>query len=316
MKKRNLNFGNLGLFVILIVMIAIFWIIYNPFVSTVNVINILLTVSLIGIIAVPWSMLCIGGGLDISVGSVMGFCAVVTTQLFSNGVNLYLAVILGLAIAGAVGLINGLLITKAGINPLITTLGMLSIIRGLAYIVAGGTGIPIADGRFEFLGLGRIGKLPVSVVILIALFILGYFVLGYTQFGRNVYYIGGNEKAAKTAGINVDFTRISLYVLTSMGAGLAGLINAAQLGTTQPKIGTGYEFAVVTAIVLGGISLAGGKGRILGALLGVLIIGTLKYGLEIIGVHSFYQVIAQGSILLVAVAFDQIKIKHASEGFS
>jgi len=316
MKKRNLNFENLGLFVILIVMIAVFWIIYNPFVSTVNVINILLTVSLIGIISVPWTMLCIGGGLDISVGSVMGFCAVVTTQLFSKGLNLVLAIVIGLLAAGIVGLINGLLITKAGINPIITSLAMLSIFRGLAYIFAGGTGIPIMDDRFKFLGLGRIGILPVSVVILIVLFLAGYFVLGYTQFGRNIYYVGGNEKAAKTAGINVDFTRISLYVLTSMGAGLAGLINAAQLGTTQPKIGTGYEFAVVTAVVLGGISLAGGKGRILGALLGVLIIGTLKYGLEIIGVHSFYQVIAQGTILLIAVAFDQIKIKRSSEGFS
>lgn len=312
MNRRNISFENIGLFIILAVMILVFWIIYNSFISTVNVINVLLTVSLIGIIAVPWTMLCIGGGLDISVGSTMGFSAVVITLLFSRGLNLFLSIILGLVISGTVGLINGLMITKLGINPIITSLGMLSILRGLAFILAGGTGIPIMDAKFRFIGLGRVWILPISVLVLIIFFIAGYFVLTYTQYGRNIYVVGNNENTAKIAGINSDRIKISLYILTAVGAGIAGLINAAQIGTTQPKIGTGYEFAVVTAVVLGGVSLAGGKGRIVGALLGVLIIGTLKYGLEIIGVHSFYQTIAQGTILLIAVMVDQLKIKRMS----
>ena len=312
MNRRNISFENIGLFIILAVMVLVFWIIYNSFISTVNVINVLLTVSLIGIIAVPWTMLCIGGGLDISVGSTMGFSAVVITLLFSRGLNLFLSIILGLVISGTVGLINGLMITKLGINPIITSLGMLSILRGLAFILAGGTGIPIMDAKFRFIGLGRVWILPISVLVLIIFFIAGYFVLTYTQYGRNIYVVGNNENTAKIAGINSDRIKISLYILTAVGAGIAGLINAAQIGTTQPKIGTGYEFAVVTAVVLGGVSLAGGKGRIVGALLGVLIIGTLKYGLEIIGVHSFYQTIAQGTILLIAVMVDQLKIKRMS----
>lgn len=312
MNRKNISFENIGLFIILAVMVLVFWIIYNSFISTVNIINILLTVSLIGIIAVPWTMLCIGGGLDISVGSIMGFSAVVITLLFSRGLNLFLSIILGLVISGIVGLINGLMITKLGINPIITSLGMLSILRGLAFILAGGTGIPIMDERFRFIGLGRVWILPISVLVLIIFFIAGYFILTYTQYGRNIYVVGNNENTAKIAGINSDRIKISLYIITAVGAGIAGLINAAQIGTTQPKIGTGYEFAVVTAVVLGGVSLAGGKGRIVGALLGVLIIGTLKYGLEITGVHSFYQTIAQGTILLVAVTVDQLKIKRMS----
>jgi len=158
--------------------------------------------------------------------------------------------------------------------------------------------------------MGRIWIFPIPVVIFIIFFVAGYFVLKYTAYGRNIYVSGGNERTARVAGINVDWIRISLYMLTTMAAGLAGLIFSAQLGQTWPKAGTGYEFAVITAVVLGGVSLAGGKGKILGALLGVLIIGTLSYGLEITGVHSFYITIAQGAILLIAVTIDQLKLKR------
>ncbi len=309
--KKNLSFENLGLLVILIALFVIFWSIYHPFFARINIINILLSVSLIGIIAVPWSMLCISGGLDISVGSAMGFTAVIITLIYNRGINLVLSIIIGLVVAVIVGLINGLLITKVGINSIITTLGMLSILRGAAFIIAGGKGLPIYNEKFRYIGMGRIWILPIPVVILIIFFVAGYLVLKYSAYGRNIYVTGGNERAAMVSGINVDWIRISLYMLTTASAGLAGLIFSAQLGQTWPKTGTGYEFAVITAVVLGGVSLAGGKGRISGALLGVLIIGTLTYGLEITGVHSFYITIAQGTILLIAVTIDQLRLRKA-----
>jgi len=311
MKNRiKFSFENIGLLAILVFLLVIFLSIYHPFLARINIINILLSVALIGIIGVPWSMLCISGGLDISVGSAMGFTAVIITLIYNNGVNLVLSIIIGLVIAAIVGLINGLLVTKVGINPIITTLGMLSVLRGAAFIIAGGEGLPIYNEEFRYIGMGRIWFFPIPVVIFIVFFAVGYFVLKYTSYGRNIYVSGGNERTARVAGINVDWVRISLYMITTMAAGLAGLIFSAQLGQTWPKAGTGYEFAVITAVVLGGVSLAGGKGKILGALLGVLIIGTLSYGLEITGVHSFYITIAQGAILLIAVTIDQLKLKR------
>ncbi|MCL4415545.1 MAG: ABC transporter permease [Actinobacteria bacterium] len=308
--KKNFSFENIGLLTILVALFIVFWSLYHPFIARINIINILLSVALIGIISVPWTMLCISGGLDISVGSAMGFIAVIITLVYNKGVNLVLSIFIGLIIAAIVGLINGLLITKIGINSIITTLGMLSILRGAAFIIAGGQGLPISNEKFRYIGMGRIWIFPIPVVIFIIFFVAGYFVLKYTAYGRNIYVSGGNERAATISGINVVWIRISLYMLTTMGAGLAGLILVSQLGQTWPKTGTGYEFAVITAVVLGGVSLAGGKGRISGALLGVLIIGTLSYGLEITGVHSFYITIAQGTILLIAVMVDQLRLRR------
>ena len=306
--RRSFGFESLGLTVILAALVLGFRIAYPQFLAPVNVINILLTVSVIGILAVPWSMLCISGGLDISIGSMMGFFAVTVVTLFAKlGLGLALSITAGLAVAAAVGLANALLISKVGIPSIITTLGMYSVLRGAAFVVTGGQGVVSADPAFKFIGLGRIGVLPFSVVLLILFFLAGHLVLNYTQYGRNLYVIGGNERAARVNGIGVEAVRTGLYVVTAMCAGFGGLIVASQLANALPKIGTGYEFAVITAVVLGGVSLGGGRGSLYGVLLGILIIGTLRYGLEITGVHSFYQTIAEGVILLAAVALDQVR---------
>jgi ribose transport system permease protein len=310
-RRRSGGLQNVGLLAILVALLGAFWIAYPPFISRVNLINILLTVSVIGIIAVPWSMLCLGGGLDISVGSMMGFIGVLVPSLFVHGVGLFPALVAGGLAAAALGMVNGVLITKAGINPIITTLGTYSILRGAAYVLTGGRGIVLSEGALKFLGLGRIWVFPFPVVLLLGFFAVGWLVLRYTQLGRNIYVVGGNEKAARVLGINGDRIRIGLYIVTAVCAGLGGLIEASQLSNALPKIGIGYEFAVITAVVLGGVSLSGGKGRLLGVLLGMLIIGVLRYGLEITGVHSFYQTIAEGTILLIAVALDQLKLRRS-----
>ncbi len=310
-RGRGISFENLGLLVILVLLLGALWIAYPPILARVNLINILLTVSVIGIIAVPWSMLCLSGGLDISVGSMMGFIAILVSMLYVNGMNLFLSILVGCVVSGLLGLVNGVLIEKARINSIITTLGTYSILRGAAYALTGGQGIVLSSGSLKFLGLGRIWIFPFPVVLLLAFFVIGWLVLRYTQLGRNIYVVGGNEKAARVVGINATRLRIGLYVVTAIFAGFGGLIIAAQLSNALPKIGTGYEFAVITAVVLGGVSLSGGKGRLLGVLIGMLIIGVLRYGLEITGVHSFYQTIAEGAILLIAVALDQLKLRRS-----
>jgi ribose transport system permease protein len=310
-RGRGISLENLGLLAILVVLLGVFWIAYPPFISRVNLINILLTVSVIGIIAVPWSMLCLSGGLDISVGSMMGFIAVLVSTLYVHGMHLALSLLVGFVAAGLLGFMNGVLITKAGINSIITTLGTYSILRGAAYAITGGQGIVLSGGSLKFLGLGRLWIFPFPVVLLVGFFLAGWFVLRYTQFGRNIYVVGGNLKAARVVGINGPRVQISLYALTAVCAGFGGLILASQLSNALPKIGIGYEFAVITAVVLGGVSLAGGKGRLIGVLLGMLIIGVLRYGLEITGVHSFFQTIAEGTILLIAVTLDQLKLRRS-----
>ncbi len=307
--RRTLRFESLGLLILLAVLVVLLWIAYPPFISSVNIINIVLTVSVFGVMAVPWAMLCLGGELDISVGSMVGFTAVLAASMVKANVPTAAAILVSLAAAAVIGIINGLMVTRLGINSIITTLGMYSILRGASFVVTRGRGVIIMDKMFKFIGLGRLGPVPFSVVLFIFFFIAGFVVLRYTRFGRNIYVTGGNKKAALIAGIRVNRLKVLLYVLTAIGAGVGGLIVAAQLSNALPKIGTGYEFVVITAVVLGGVSLGGGKGSLAGVLLGTLIIGTIRYGLQITGVHSFYQIIAEGLILLIAVSLDRLKIR-------
>lgn len=306
--KRSITFESLGLLILLAVLVVVIWIVYPPFISSVNIINIILTVSVFGVMAVPWAMLCLGGELDISIGSMAGFTAVVAASFIKAGIPSVPSMLLSLVIAGFIGLINGLLVTRIGINSIITTLGMYSILRGAAFVITNGRGIIIIDKVFKFLGIGRIGPIPFSVILFVLFFIAGFVVLKYTRFGRNIYVTGGNKKAAVISGIKVNRIKTLLYVLAAVGGGVGGLIVAAQLSNALPKIGMGYEFVVITAVVLGGVSLGGGKGTLTGVLLGTLIIGTIRYGLQITGVHSFYQIIAEGLILLIAVSLDRLNL--------
>jgi ribose transport system permease protein len=200
------------------------------------------------------------------------------------------------------------LVTRVGINPLITTLGMLSVTRGLAFVFSGGLTEPMLDPNFGQLGRGYIAGLPVPVVVLIILVIASYIVMRYTNYGRAMYAIGGNAVASHLAGLPTKRYQLIAFVLSGLSAGVAGIFLTSQLGAGAPQAAFGLELSVIAAVILGGTSLAGGKGTIQGTLIGVLILGTLNNGMVLLSVSAYYQQIAQGLVLLLAVGLDQFRL--------
>ncbi len=278
------------------------------FLTTRNFINLLLASSSMGIIAMFTTMLMVGGGLDLSVGSTVALVGVVISHSqYSLGV--WGAVVLGLVVAVLIGLLNGLLVTRVGINALITTLGMFSVVRGLAFVFSGGLTEPMLDETFGELGRGFVAGIPVPVIVFVTTIILCAIILRRIQYGRAMYAIGGNETASHLAGLRVKRYQLFAYILSALSAGIAGVLLTSQLGAGAPQAATGLEISVIAAVILGGTSLAGGKGTIAGTLVGVLILGTLTNGMILLGVSAYYQQIAQGFVLLLAVGMDQLRTR-------
>jgi ribose transport system permease protein len=253
------------------------------------------------------TMVILTAGIDLSVGSNMGLTGVIAAICMINfQMNWVLAGIVALFVAMMLGLINGLAVTKFKVPPLITTLATLTSARGLAYILTGGLPIFGFPKSFNVLGRGMIlGVLPVPVLIMIVVFGLGFFILNKTQYGRHLYAIGGNPEAARLSGIAVQKKLLLTYVFSAAFTGLAGLILLSRLNSCQPSTGIGFEMDVITAVVLGGISIAGGEGRFGGVVIGILIIGVLTNGMILMNVYEYYQQLIKGIVLLVAVGADQ-----------
>ena len=250
----------------------------------------------------------VGGGLDLSIGSTVALVGVIISHAqYTLGIPGAVAV--GLAASVAIGLTNGLLVTRVGINPLITTLGMFSVVRGLAFVISGGLTETMFDPVFGRLGRGFIAAIPVPVIIFAVVTVACHVVMKYTKYGRAMYSIGGNPTASHLAGLPVKRYQLAAYVLSALSAGVAGVILTSLLGAGAPQAATGLELSVIAAVILGGTSLAGGKGTILGTLLGVLILGTLNNGMVLLSVSAYYQQIAQGLVLLLAVGLDQLRLR-------
>lgn len=292
------------------------------FLSVGNFMNILIAVSTIGIISIPMTMVIVSGGIDLSVGAVVAITGVTVAQL-SHSIGIWPAAGAGLALGLGIGLFTGVAVTYVRINPLIATLGTLSIARGLAFVYSGGLTQTISSDSFRFLGQGRVFEswlvvdkapdgLPFQVILMAALFVLAAWVMKNTVFGRSVYAVGGNPQASRLAGIPVRRLMMWVYVLSGLGAALGGLIQASQLGAGAPAAAAGLELSVIAAVILGGTSLSGGKGAIWGTFLGVLIMGTLNNGLTLLGWSSFFQEVARGAVLLVAVGLDQLRLQLAN----
>ncbi|MCL4415546.1 MAG: ABC transporter permease [Actinobacteria bacterium] len=317
-KVKFLNFQNFGLIVILIILVILFWSINKQFLSFENIKNIFLSISVIGIIAVPMTLLMISGGVDLSVGALMGFSSSLVAALMTKlGINPVLAVILTLLAGIGVGFVNGLIVTKIKVNAFIETIGMLSILGGSALIMTSNKGqvatfsgsIGIESKAFSFIGLGEIFRIPVQVIILVIFFITGYIILNHTQFGRKVYATGASEKVAILSGINVDRTRIINFIFTSFAASVGGIILAAQYRAGAERVGTGYELLVITAVILGGTAFTGGIGTMQGVLLGVIIMGILRYGMDLQNIGDYYKQISNGVLLLIAVGVGILRDK-------
>lgn len=283
------------------------------FFTTTNLENLAGTLAIVGIASIGMTLVLITGGVDISVGSVAALAGVVISQLWlKSEIPLGIGVIAALLSGALVGLINGFIVTFLKINPLITTLATFSIIRGLAFVLSEGQTNMLQNATFNFIGRGDIAGIPFSLLLMLSLYLLFGFVLRQTNFGRNLYAIGGSPEASRLAGIPVTRNLLIIYTVCGLLAALSGVINASQLASSAPRAATGLEFTVVTAVVLGGTSLAGGKGTLIGTLVGVIILRVLNNGLVLMEVSSFYQDVARGVVLLLAISFDQIRLKLSS----
>lgn len=292
---------------VVLVVMAIAMTIASPvFLDLGNIQAILVGLSIEGTIAVGMMLLLISGGLDLSVGSTLGFTGVVTGLSLQAGFPVVLAILTGLIAALGVGLVNALLIAKMRINPFITTLGMSMAIRGLLLVIAHGRAVLNLPASFNAIGQGDLFGFQYPIFILIAIVIIGDILLRHARFFRQSYYIGGNEKAARLSGINVDFVKIVNYCIVALLAGVAGILSTARFGTSSVTIGTGVELRVITATIIGGASLNGGEGSIIGAFLGALFMGMLANALNLLGVDPYWQNLITGVILIVAVLFDVI----------
>jgi ribose/xylose/arabinose/galactoside ABC-type transport system permease subunit len=280
------------------------------FLSFSNFLNILLATSTIGILAIAATFVISAGGLDLSLGSVMGLSGVAGAFVTVNlGVPWGLGVLACILTGALAGTVNGQLVTRALVPAFIVTLGMLGIARGLALVISGGRVIYGLPPELLYLGQGRPFGIPMPVVIFVATAIVAHCVLAYTRFGRHTLAIGDSEGAARAAGIRVDRHRRVLYTLSGALAGLAGMLFMARINSGDPTAGLNYELTAITAAIIGGTNLFGGRGSILGTMIGALIMGVLQNGLNLLAVQSYYQQMAIGAVLILAVFIDQYQIR-------
>jgi ribose/xylose/arabinose/galactoside ABC-type transport system permease subunit len=284
----------------------------HNFFTTSNTVNILSTVSVIGVVSLGQALVLISGGFDLSVSGAVPLGGIIYVVASNAGHPMVVALALALLAGAGVGLVNGLIITRIGINPLVTTLATLSITTGLAFTVAKGLTIALENPDAAPLG-NEVGGMPLYVWTLIALSIVAFLILRYTIFGRMLYSLGGNREAARLAGLRVDLITVSVYVISATLATFAGVLLAQQLLAGAPTVGADAALSSIAAVILGGASLSGGSGGVPGTLLGVLILGTVSNGMALLQVPAFYQQIATGVILLMAVGLGSLRgaVQHA-----
>lgn len=295
-----------GIWILLVVVFTFFSIAAPGFLTFKNVINILRQVSMFGIVVVGVSMVMIGGGMDLSVGMQMAVDGMLLGVMMVNmNLPIPVAIIITILVGCCIGAFNGVVAVKMHIAPIIVTLGTMLMLQGIAYLITGGypiTGMPEA---FKFIGQGYVaGVIPVPVIIFIIFIIFGAIVMNKTYLGRSIYALGGNKEAARLAGIHVDKLTIMVYTFSGFAASIAALIMVGRTNAAQPGAGSSYSFDCMTAACLGGISIAGGEGRISGTVIGVIILGMLDNGLVQMSVNTNWQSVIKGAILLIAVTID------------
>jgi ribose transport system permease protein len=301
------NISILGPFIGLIVFSIILGIFSDSFFTFDNLLNLLRQISVNALIAFGMTFVILTAGIDLSVGSILALGSALTAGLLTSGMDPILAIFIGLLIGLVLGAINGLVITKGKVAPFIATLATMTIYRGATLVYTDGRPITGLSDSFSFkmIGKGYVFGIPFPVILMLIAFAILYFVLKKTVFGRQVYAIGGNEEAAILSGIKADRVKIWVYSITGMLAVLAGIILTSRLNSAQPTAGASFELDAIAAVVIGGTSLMGGKGKIVGTLIGALIIGVIDNGLNLLNVSSFYQQIVKGGIILLAVLLDR-----------
>lgn len=312
---RSVNEGTLQIFLLftfLLLIVVFFSVQEENFFTTRNGLNVLVNASVLGIVSLGQTLALISGGFDLSVGGTVPLGAVLFALLVNGGQSVVAALAIVVFVGAIVGVGNGLLIAKVKINPLIATLGTLSITSGLALTIADGVQIPFAAVTDGILARRSLMGVSNHVWLFLFLAIIFFLVLRYTVYGRQLYAVGGNKEAARLAGIRVDTMTVSVYIFSGALAALAGSVLASQLLTGSGTAGTDSGLQSITAVILGGAALSGGLGGVPGTVIGVLILGTLSNGMAVMSVPSFYQTMATGVVLLVAVAISQYRTSKRS----
>jgi len=308
--NRARQFGTL---IGLIALCFVLWALTPYFLTVSNLLNVAEQTSINAIVAVGMTYVILSGGIDLSVGSIVAVSGVVLGIALRDGQPLPLALIAGLLVGAVCGLTNGLLVSLGGLPPFIVTLGTMSIARGAALLVTEGRPISGFAPSFRVFATGRAGFVPAPVIATAAVYLLAHLVLTRTTFGRYVYAIGGNEEATRLSGVAVRFHKTMIYVVAGVMSAVAAVILTARLNSAQPIAGINYELDAIAATVIGGTSLMGGEGTLGGTLVGALIMGVLRNGLNLLGVSSFLQQIVIGGVIVVAVLLDTVlKRKHRS----
>ena len=285
----------IGLIVLFVVISAL----NSSFIDPSNLKNLLRQVSINALISFGMTFVILTGGIDLSVGSTLALSSAIMASLIKGGMDPIMGIVVAAIIGLILGTINGVVISYGKVAPFIATLATMTIFRGLTLVYTDGN---LTDNQlFHMFGQGYFAGIPVPAVVMLLMFALCWFILNKTPLGRKTYAVGGNEKVSFIAGIKIERIKIFAYAITGLFCALAGAILTSRLNSAQPTAGTGYELDAIAAVVLGGTSLSGGKGRIVGTLIGVLIIGTLNNGLNILNVSSFYQQVVKGIVILLAV---------------
>ena len=286
----------------LVLLCIVITIVTPNFLSVSNITNVFTQVSVNAIIAIGMTFVILTGGIDLSVGSTLAISGAVGASIVKSTGNVFLAIIVAAVIGIAVGLINGLLVSKGKLQAFIVTLATMTIFRGAP--------ISKLPEAFVKIGNGKLGFMPIPVIITIIIAIIAVYALSQTRFGRYLYALGGNEDASRLSGINTDKIKTLVYVVSGFASAIAGVIITSRIGSASPNAGTGFELDAIAAVVIGGTSLAGGEGTITGTLIGALIIGVLNNGLNLMNVSPFYQSIVKGLVILIAVLLDKKSRKN------
>ncbi len=303
--------NNISLIAAFLAMCILFALLTPHFLTVENFVNIGTYSSIIAIMAFGLTVAMILGGMDLSQYAIATASGMLIALLNRAGMPIGISVALAVLMGVALGAINGTIVSFFGVNAIITTLGTQQIFRGIAYIVSDGKNITLKNDFFSFLGRGNIVGIPVVMIFMVIVFAITWYVLKYTPFGRKVFAIGGNAYASYLSGINIKRIKMGAFIYSGITAALGGILLSAQIGVAMPTAGIGSEMDVIAAVILGGVSLAGGNGKVSSTLLGILILQTISNGLTLLSVQSYWQMVIKGSVLILAVLLDVMRTKRA-----
>lgn len=295
-------------FIGLLVLIIIFSIATPDFLSTYNIMNTFRQASIIAVLAVGMTYVIISGGIDLSVGSIVSLSGTIAAYtMIATGSGALVGIVVGLGVGILAGLINGIVVSILKVPPIIATLAMLTVAQGVPLAITGGYPVSGLPDSFDWIGRASIGPIPTPVIIMFFVYLVGYIILKYSKFGAYIYGIGGNEEATRLSGLRVTRVKIWIYVFSGITASIGGLILASRMSSGQPLAGQGLELDAIAAVVIGGASIMGGSGGVIGSLIGALIMAVLSNGLDLMNINSYYQMIFTGIIIVVAVASQRNK---------